>query len=522
MKKSIGIIGSHAIKIGIAFTILLIISIFNLRVDFSKDGAYSLSPISKNLVKNLDEVMVVKLISSPELPAELTTLQRYAEDLLAEFQRSGGTKFRYEHIKPASRDELVQMAQTSGLRPIQFRIYENDQMTSKEVVFGMVFEYLGRTESMNLLPRITPKLEYEMTMRIQSLVTDDLPKVAVFRDSTYFDFNTRIFERGIRANFNVVPADLARPIENVDALLFTGSSRNLPEEYLYNLDQYIMKGGKVVFLQDKVDTDGSALYPLDTNLLHMLEHYGFSLSEDVLLDMYSDKRQMGIGNIASFPMYPIMRGTQHPISKDMDNIVLYLASGITMSNPDKLNYEIILKSSANSGWMLAPEFKINQDLFYNPELEDFSASNITTAVLASGSLSSYFGDHEFAREDPGFTSQTDDAQIALFADKELVIDPDNQAYNERSDVILNTLDYLTDRGSMIRIRNRHLSTPMLNVSGFMERHNIIWGDLEKIEKRIKTIAKVVAIVVPALLLILLGLWYNFRYKIMLRSRYEKE
>jgi len=84
------------------------------------------------------------------------------------------------------------------------------------------------------------------------------------------------------------------------------------------------------------------------------------------------------------------------------------------------------------------------------------------------------------------------------------------------------LDYLTDRGSMIRIRNRHLSTPMLNVSGFMERHNIIWGDLEKIEKRIKTIAKVVAIVVPALLLILLGLWYNFRYKIMLRSRYEKE
>lgn len=517
MKKSFGIIGTHATKIGIIVAILLISSLINFRLDLSKDKAYSLSKISKDLVKNLDDVLIVKIISSQELPADLNSLARYTNDLLAEYQSAGKGKFRYEYLKPAGRDELYQLAQANALWPMRFQIFENDQMTTKEVIFGIVFEYQGRIESMNLFPRLEPKLEYEMTMRIQSLVSENLPKVAVFRDSTYYHFNTRFFERGIRSNFNIVDADLSQPLSGIDALLFTGASRNLPEEYLYHIDQYLMQGGNVVFLQDRVDTDGTMLYSLDTNVIRMLEHYGFTLSKDVLLDMNNDQRQMGIGNMANFPMYPIMRGGQHPISRNMDYIVLYLASGITITPRTGLIFDTILQSSPYSGWMLAPDFHIGENLFLNPELEDFTAGPIVTSAIASGSFPSFFAGSEPALSDSRFIASSKPANLILFADKELVIDPDNPLYNDRSNVILNALDYLSGREDMIRIRNRHLSSSILNVQAFMDKYGLIWGDPQKTDYRIKLITKITAIAIPPLILMLAGAWLALKRKLKLKA-----
>ena len=218
-------------------------------------------------------------------------------------------------------------------------------------------------------------LEYELTQRIQSIAQHTLPNIAVFRDTTYDDFNTNYFERNLRANFAIHDSDLKKEIKDVDALLFTGSARNLTDDQLYHLDQYLMKGGHAVFLQDRIDTDGYNLYALDTNLIKMLEHYGFVLSKDVLLDMYCDKRQTGLGVMANYPMYPVLRGSDHPITQNIDNISLYLASGVSFSGRKGVSFEPILQSSIYSGWMEYPEFKIEKDLFYDTSVEDFDAGS---------------------------------------------------------------------------------------------------------------------------------------------------
>lgn len=516
MNKKFGIIGSHGIRIGIVIALLLISSQLTYRLDLSRDRAFSLSKISKDLVRDLEDVMLVKILSSSDLPSELNTLERYTKDLLAEFQSAGGNKFRFEEIRPASREELQHMAYGSGLGAMQFRIFENDQVTNKEVFFGLIFEYRGRVESLNLSPRIEPRLEYEMTTRIQSLSSQNLPRVAVFKDTTYFHFDTRSFEKKLRSNFIPIDADLSKPLEDVDALLFTGSARTLPELWMYNVDQYLMRGGNVIFLQDKVDTDGSHLFPLQNNVPKMLEHYGLRLSDDVVLDMNSDKRQLGIGRMASFPMYPIMQGSEHPISQNMENIILYLASGISFVDKPNLEHEIILRSSQYSGWMKSPEYQMSEDLFYNPELEDFAAGPIVTAALIKGKLSSWFTETDLAKNDPNFVQEIDNGRVILFADKELVIEPDNPAYSDRTNVIFNALDYVCGRESMIRIRNRHLHKSRINVRSYMKQHNIVWGDLDIIENNIKLITKVIAIALAPLILIVTGLWLAYRRKLRLR------
>lgn len=521
MKKTFGIMSSLLVKIGIVVALLLVAGFFSLRIDFSKNKAYSLSRVSKETMRALEDVMVVKIVSSSSLPASMNALDRYTNDLLREYASVSRGKFRYEYVKPRTQEELYQLAQASGLSRIRFQIFEKDQMTTKEVIFGLIFEYQGRVQSLNLMPQMEPKLEYELTMRIQALAAHTMPKVAVFRDSTYLDFNVEAFERSLSSNFDSYDAKLSEPLVHTDALLFTGTARDISENQLYNLDQYIMGGGKAVFLQDKVDTDGRHLFSLDTNVIKLLEHYGFRLSDDVVLDMHCDLRQVGLGNMMHYPMYPVLRGSSHPITQNMDNIVMYLASGVSFSGKAGISFEPILQSSAQSGWMKAPEFQLKKELFYDPSYEDFTAGPINTAAILSGSFDSYFIGSNFAETDSDFVAKSPKLKMVLFGDKELVIESDQSIYDQRSNVILNALDYLLDRASMIHIRSRHLGSSLLSVPRFMQKIGITWGNMEKIENNIKTTAKVIAIVLPPLILILIGLLAALKRKLKLRYYHEK-
>ena len=126
----------------------------------------------------------------------------------------------------------------------------------------------------------------------------------------------------------------------------------------------------------------------------------------MVLDMYCDQQQQGLGNMVNYPMNPVLRGGSHPITQNMDNIVMYLASGISFSGKAGISFEPILQSSVQSGWIKAPEFKVEPELYYNPAYELFTAGPINLAAILSGSFDSYFTGSEFAKTDPGFVAKS--------------------------------------------------------------------------------------------------------------------
>lgn len=520
MKKSFSILTTLLIKIGIILAALLVMQYLVLRIDLSAQKAYSLSKVSKKIVRSLDDIIVLKIVASPDLPADMNSLNRYLQDLLSEYQVAARGKFRYEYLRNLERDELFGMAYANNLNVMRFQIYEKDQIIAKEVVFGIIFEYQGKVESLSLAPGSESKLEYELNQRIQSLSQYSLPKVGVFRDTTYYDFPTRYFERSLRLNFAVQDIDLTKPIQGVDAVLFTGTARSLPEEQLYHLDQYIMQGGKVVFLQDRTDVDNVNYYPLDTNVIDMLKHYGFELSRDVILDITCEKRQTGLGVYGNFHQYPVLRGGDHPITRNMENIVLYVASGISFCGQKDQKFIPILQSSIYSGWLKYPDFKHHPNLYYDSSLHEFDAGPITAAAIIEGRFSSYFTGSKLAANDPNFIAKSPKLQIPLFGDKDLVIDPDRTIYLNRHFVILNALDYLSGREDYIRIRSRQLSNSSLNVPRFMYKMGIEWGDLPRIDNGIKLAIKIIAIALPVLILLLYALFSSLRRKALLEQRYE--
>ena len=519
--KTGSILGSLVLKLAIILMILLVASYLRLRLDFSKNRLYSLSKTSREAVKNLKDNMVVKLYTSQELPAQMSSIDRYVKDLLSEYQNAGKGRFHYEFVRNLSLDELRTQAQQNGLGSMFFQIYENDKTTTKEVIYGLVFEYQGNVASLNVGPRLESRLEYELTLKIQSLARQSLPEIGLYADTLYSMVPKETFNRDLNANFNVVETELLSPPKQTEVLVFPGTIDSLSNQQLYYLDQYLMKGGSLVVMQDRVFSDGSRILPLHSNIFAFFEHYGIRIDDAVAMDILCDIRQMGTETSLPFPIYPVLRGSEHPITRNISGIVMYMPTGIGAIKKDGVKYTSVLTTSPNSAILPGPDYVLSAQLFQDLDPELFRNPPITLGGIVEGRMQSYFAGKPESKQ-PGFVAETDRGRLVIFGDRELYIDSDKREYAERHYIVLNAVDWLLGRDSMLNIRSRHLQSSILNIQYYMEKKDIVWGDPEKIERNIKTGIKLVSVVLPSLLLIGLGAFLALRRKQLMVEKYEKK
>lgn len=509
--KTSSILSGLLIKLAIVLVILLVAGYLNLRLDLSQNKAYTLSSASKEATKGLKDNMVLKIYASAELPAGLSSIDRYLRDLLSEFKLAGEGKFHYEYVRGLSPEELKSQAMQNGLKPMIFQIYENDETTTKEIIYGVVFEFQGNMLTMQVKPGMEPQLEYSLTQMIQKLGKQKLPKVTVFADTLFARMPTDSFSMGMDANFELKVVDLMTPPEQTEVMVFTGASADLEPQQLYHLDQFLMKGGSLVVMQDRIGTDGSGIIPISSNVFPLLEHYGLKISQEVVLDVFCDQRGTGVGNSIAFPVYPVLRGSEHPITANIANIVIYLGSALAFNKDPNLKFMPILSSSAKSGLLPGPPYVLDDKLFNNPDPEIFNKPPITIGATVEGKFTSYFADKPELQQ-PGFVASTEKSRIVAFGDRELFLDSDKDIYKDRYYIVLNAVDWLLKRDSMISIRSRSITQSILSIPYYMHKRDIVWGDLAKTERRIKTGIKVVGAVLPSLILILVGLFLALRRK----------
>jgi gliding-associated putative ABC transporter substrate-binding component GldG len=511
VKRTGSILSVLLIKLAIILMLLLVASYLKLRLDFSQNKAYSLSAVSKEAVRKLKDNLVVKIYASEELPPEMTSLDRYVKDLLSEYQVAGRGKFHYEFIRGLSMDELRVQAQENGLKSMYFSIYENDKTTNKEVIYGLVFEYQGKFDAINLMPRTEAKLEYELTRKVQKLTRYTLPEVTVYKDSLYTMMPTKVFDEGMLANYEVIDTDLMTPPKQTKVMIFTGATDSLSVTQLYNLDQYLMKGGSLVVLQDRVNTDGRSIKEIKSNIFPLLESYGLKVNPEIAMDIFCDIRQMGVDTSLSFPIYPVLRGMDHPITRNISDIVMYMANGLQVINRPGLKFRTILATSTSSALLDGPDYLLDRELFERPDPQVFNHPPIPMGVIMEGKFESYFKDKP-QYQATGFVSENPKGKIVAYGDRELTIDSDKAIFADRFYIILNAVDWLLGRDSMISIRSRHLQSSILDIPYYMHKHELVWGDPVKIERRLKTGIKVVSIALPSLLLIGLGAFMALRRK----------
>ncbi|MFW6366413.1 MAG: DUF7088 domain-containing protein, partial [Spirochaetota bacterium] len=151
-----------------ALVLLNIVALdYNFRIDLTKDGVYSLSPVSKRAVKNLSEPMKVKVFFSGDLPAPYSNTRLYLQDLMQEYDSQANRLFSYEFMD-MSDPEIKKQAEEFGIYPVQITQRTGDEYTASRTYMGLVIIHGDLIEPINELTN-TQGLEYRVTTAINKM-----------------------------------------------------------------------------------------------------------------------------------------------------------------------------------------------------------------------------------------------------------------------------------------------------------------------------------------------------------------
>ncbi|MBC8384926.1 MAG: GldG family protein [Candidatus Cloacimonetes bacterium] len=490
----------------IIFVNLVSRSLFT-RIDFSRGKIYSLSKSSKEAVKNLEDRLVVKAYFSKNLPGEIADARRFTQDLLSEYQAYSHGKLRFEFIGPADEDKLKEEAQKNQISPFTMRVPENDQLVIREVYLGLSFLYRDKVETIPLVQN-TRGLEYDITSSIKKISAIGLKKIALYEVEDITPPSPMMPNAGdkyktvrqlISDSYELTTTDLFSEVESsVSTLIVTGVEDSLSEEQLYNLDQFVMKGGNLLLFQDKIraDVQNQKAEKINSNLFDLMRSYGIKIKNNIVTDAKCGavqvQRQQGFFRIntpINYPFFPIIHNVNKDniIVKNLDQMQLIFASEIdTVRMSPDLNFEPLLFTSSNSGEIKEPRLDISVMKFMNQKLEDmYNDPPKIVSGIYSGLFKSYFADNPSY---PDVFPDNSEAKILLVTDSEFIDDNGGAGVKGNLDFVLNSVDYMASDATLIEIRSRETE----------------YKPLKEISSGAKKMTRWLNILLPSILLILLG------------------
>ena len=139
------------------------------RADLTRDDLYSLSPVSRELLREVQEPLSIKVFFSSDLPAPYNSAERYLKDLLEEYQRVAGPGFSVEY-HDMEEPESKSRAQDYGLRPVQIQEIKSDQFQSRNAFMGLALVYGDAIETIDQLTG-SAGMEYRITTTVRRMIS---------------------------------------------------------------------------------------------------------------------------------------------------------------------------------------------------------------------------------------------------------------------------------------------------------------------------------------------------------------
>ncbi|MDR0320766.1 MAG: GldG family protein [Treponema sp.] len=470
----------------IAFILALMVS-GNLwvRLDLTKNKAYTISTVSRNLYKEIpDPVNITYYLSN-----KLRTVVPYPgeiEDMLREY-----TAYSRGKIRLTVRDPIKSLAQVEemGLQPRQVQTVEQDQASLVTVYSGIIIEYLDKVE---ILPWVisTDTLEYDLTSRIRSLVMDSERRLGIIVGDSFRqwgeDFgylNATLSGAGYRVRV-ISPGDEIP--DNLPALFVLGGVEDLDEWALYRIDRYIQQGGKVLFAVKGIYIDTiygtiNARDQEDKGLLVMLTSYGVSVRPELVLDrtaltlQYQSRMPNGSVQyrIVRYPLWIGVLGDngnkQHPLSAGFGGLDLYWSSPVEL-HPLPNVKATILFTTTPEGWLMRNSFYTSPEVPYMLEMEAVETRGVQNLGAAlSGNFPSFFrGAYKPVREGsdeelPDMPDYASPSRIIVIGDTDFATNIINATQAQHNlDFLLRAADWLASDDEIIGIRNRQPQTGRLD------------------------------------------------------------
>lgn len=424
-KKKIQALTNLALIIGIAIFANILANFFYGQVDLTEEKRFTLTEPTKELLTNLDDVVYVQVLFGGDFPAGIKRLQNEVEEMLEDFRSESGY-IEYEFINPYDGDTetvngRIEELKKDGIVPVNLRIVDVDG--TKEV-FGYpyaIFNYGGRIFPVDFLentPGVSPDeninnsvrlLEYKFAQAISKLQQYQRQNILVTRGhGELIKEQTLDIERTLEQFYNVDTINLANvtnlPPDEVSLLIIAKPRAPFSEKEKFVIDQYVMNGGKVLWLVDKMNVGLDSMrrpdyipqeYPL--NLEDQWFKYGFRVNSDLVLDLENTKIPQVIdaqGTMDLFPWFYHLKVTprsEHPIVKGINPVNLFFPSSIdTVRTKTDIKKTVLLTSSDYTRLQLPPVRLNFEILRYDPDPAKFNKGPLPLAVLLEGQFPSLY------------------------------------------------------------------------------------------------------------------------------------
>ncbi|WP_416866739.1 MAG: gliding motility-associated ABC transporter substrate-binding protein GldG [Imperialibacter sp.] len=496
-----------------------------VRVDLTEEGRYSISAPTKELLKNLDEVVYVEVYLEGELPSNLKRLQKSIRETLEEFSVYGGKNLEFTFKNPVAggsrqaQEKMMMELSAKGIQPTDLSYTKDGNTVRRRLYPGALISYGGREAGVmllkgnkgdgneELLNQSIEGVEYNLAYAIKQLVNNDRKRVGVVVDHYSIDTLALAgFQSLLMEKYEVSAIQLARqvqPLAGFDAIVVAKPSVEFSENEKYLLDQYVMSGGKLLFFIDALSVDmagaegaGTIAFPIEHNLTDLLFNYGARINQDFVQDlscgeflvidgMVGDQPQV---KLIPWPFFPeVNRFSAHPMVKNLDAVIFRFTSTIDTVKADGIVKTPLMFTSERSRVLSSPVRVNLNDIRGGINPEAFNQGSQPVAYLLEGPFNSLYRNRALPRgvNKTGFREKGVPSKIVVVADgdfirnelnpengqpMELGIDPISQKVYANKDFIVNALEYLMDDDGLILARNREVKIRPLDKQKIDENH----------------------------------------------------
>lgn len=566
----------------IAILINYIASFYFIRIDLTAEKRYTLTETTKSILKNLNDVVFVQVYLDGDLPYGFKRLQKSIKETLDEFRSYAGDNIQYEFINPndysdkKQQKDLFKQLYDKGLTPTTIQEKDKDDKISSRIIFPGAIVHFGTREiaidflnnNINLSPEENlnasiENIEFKLITGIRKIKNDFGQRIAFIEGhgelpyefveditnslSEYFKvervrIDSQIYSlstRSIDSTTNKV-----RVFNKYDLIIIASPDSAFNEYDKYIIDQFIMYGGKVVWLVDPVDAKMDSLAYSSSimatiknlNISDQLFKYGARVNPNLIQDVQCAIIPVNTAIAGTQPQFSpapwiyfplLLPNTNHPVGKNVNVVKGQFVSSVDPVGEDSLVKKTILLTSSEYSRTLNAPIEVNLNIIRKKiNKEFFTKSYIPVAILLEGRFTSIYANRlapeMYEHSEIAYKEQSFPTKIAVIGDGDIIrnhvkrLGLNRQAlplgYDRytgetfgNKDFLMNLILYMLDEKNFTQLHSKSIQLRLL--------------DRQSIEEN-KTIIQILNVLLPNLILIIIGLTITWYRKKIYSKKYQ--
>lgn len=508
----------YSLLIGCLIVVLLNILSANLffRIDLTSDKRHSVSQPTKQLMAGLNQEVDVTIYLDGEMNSGFLRLKRSVAELLDELSIYAPEGINYSFTNPTSlpqeeQKRLMQLFAENGISPTTIYERNRDGKSVQRLLFPWLrISYGDKQQWVSLLKNIKgnsgeenlnisiESLEFQLTDALRLLTQKEIQKIAFIEGhGELSDYNTWDISLALSRYFQIDRGVLgtdASVLDDYKAIIIAAPTQPFSENDKYIIDQYIMRGGRVLWLIDGVRLDENSLsttgmsptIPMDVNLTDMLFRYGVRVNPMIVQDQQCLLVPVNVaseGEPAHFEPMPwyfaplLLTSPNHPVSRNLPQVTGTFVSCLDMVGENENLRRDVLLATSNATHIISAPAAINvEEIELTPDY--FNLAYVPVAVAMDGVFPSLFA-HRLMPQNitnaPAKLKESVPTKQIVMASGSFIsndiqdgqplpvgYDRYTQTQFGNRDFFINALLYLTDDQGWINLRNKQLKIRLIN------------------------------------------------------------